>query len=136
MSRIIRTVSLSPQADEIAAKKSNFSAWVRNKLLEENSKVEYRHITPEIFLQKGICNPSSKIRCGLCYPYGKPMNEDVRLYNTGHINKETLQDRTKNHYGGVIEITETKIQENEPSAPPMRERKYLRRALKYIWSFI
>tara|TARA_R110002012_G_scaffold225136_1_gene397123 strand:+ start:1716 stop:2135 length:420 start_codon:yes stop_codon:yes gene_type:complete len=139
MSRIIKTISLDKESDEIASKKKNFSAWVRKQLKEESSLVEYNHITRSIFEQKGICNPSSTPRCGICYPYGKPTTKDIRNYNLGLISPDELKLLTKNHYDGVIPIPKTTINDYEPLDPPMRkqkERKYLRRALKYIWSFI
>ena len=81
MSRIIRTVSLDKESDEIAGTKSNFSSWVRTQLKEESSKVNFKHVTKSIFEKRGICNPSASPRCGICYPYGKPMIEDIRRYN-------------------------------------------------------
>ena len=60
-----------------------------------------------------------------------------------NISEDKIPDElkllTKNHYDGVIPIPKTTINDYEPLDPPMRkqkERKYLRRALKYIWSFI
>lgn len=136
MSRIIRTVSLDKKSDELAAKKSNFSAWVRKTLQEEASKVQYYHTNQTLFLDRGICNPSNTPRCGICFPHGKPKTADIQQFNQGIITAEELQDRTKNLYDGVIEIIEPKNEEHEAFTPPVRERKYLRRALKYIWSFI
>ena len=107
MSRIIKTISLDKESDEIASKKKNFSAWVRKQLKEESSLVEYNH--------------TEKVE-GLRY-----------------VSPDELKLLTKNHYDGVIPIPKTTINDYEPLDPPMRkqkERKYLRRALKYIWSFI
>lgn len=136
MSRIIRTVSLSKKTDELASKKSNFSAWVREQLILDHQNVSMIHVTKKIFEEKGICNPFADPYCGICYPYGKPKAEDGRLYNSGHLDKETLQDRTKNHYDGVIPKIESKDPEKELQPPPKRERKYLRRLIKYLIEWI
>jgi len=136
MSRIIRTVSLDKESDEIAGKKKNFSAWVRKTLKEEASYVEYHHVTRAIFEEKGICNPSASPRCGICFPYGQPDTKDIRNYNQGLISAHQLQNITKKRYDGVIPIEIPKILEKVPLTPHKRERKYIRRSLKWIWSFI
>jgi|TARA_B100001059_G_C17715793_1_gene517905 hypothetical protein len=136
MSRIIRTVSLDPKSDELASKKSNFSAWVRKSLQEEASKVQYYHINETLFLERGICNPTASPRCGLCFPYGKPKLEDSKLFNQGIISKDELQNRTKNLYDGVIPIIEETPDEKEHLTPPKPERKYLRRLVKWLIEWI
>ena len=136
MSRIIKTVSLDKESDEIASGISNFSKWVRNKLKEEKQQLSSTHTNLELFKKQGICNPSNIPRCLICYPYGKPNSEKIKRFNQGYISKEELQELTKIQYNGVIENIEPTIIEDEPLDPPVRERKYLRRALKYIWSFI
>lgn len=136
MSRIIRTVSLDTKSDELAAKKSNFSAWVRNTLKEEASKVQYYHVDKTLFLDRGICNPGSTPRCGLCFPYGKPKPQDSKLYNQGFISAEELQQRTKDLYGGVIEDIENKEEKLLPLPPPKREKKYVRRLIKWLIEWI
>jgi len=136
MSRIIRTVSLDKKSDELAAKKSNFSSWVRNSLQEEASKVQYYHVNESLFLDRGLCNPGATPRCGLCFPYGKPKASDSRLYNQSIISAEDLQERTKNLYDGIIEIIEPEDIGHEPLSPPKKERKYLRRLIRYLIEWI
>ncbi len=136
MSRIIKTVSLDKESDEIASKISNFSKWVRNKLKEENQSLSHTHTNIELFKKTGLCNALNLPRCTICYPYGKPSLENIKKWNQGYIDKEELSELTKIQYDGVIEIIEPKNEEDKPITPPMRERKYIRRSLKWIWSFI
>jgi len=136
LSRIIRTVSLDKQSDELAAKKSNFSYWVRKTLKEEASKVQYYHTNKTLFLNRGLCNPGSTPRCGLCFPYGKPKDQDIKQYNQGIISAEELQHRTKILYEGVIEIIDPPKTKEESLTPPKPERKYLRRLIKYLIEWI
>lgn len=136
MSRIIKTVSLDKESDEIASGISNFSKWVRNKLKEEKQQLSSTHTNLELFKKTGLCSPHNLPRCTICYAHGKPSLENIKKFNQGYIDKEELLELTKIQYDGIIEIIKPTIIEHEPLDPPMRERKYLRRALKYIWSFI
>ena len=146
MSRIIKTVSLDPESDEIASRKKNFSAWVRKALKEEASLVDYRHVTRAIFEKRGICNPSASPRCGICYPYGKPDIKLIQKYNNEistisgisdlSLAAANLQKATMDQYGGIMPVIETKIDEKVPLAPPMREKKYIRRLIRFIISYI
>ena len=136
MSRIIKTVSLDKESDEIASGISNFSKWVRNKLKEEKQQLSETHTNVELYRNTGLCSPYNLPRCIICFPYGKPSQENIKKYNMGYIDKQELEEKTKIQYGGAIEIIKPTIIEDEPLPPIVRERKYLRRALKYIWSFI
>ncbi len=139
MSRIIKTVSLDKESDEIASGISNFSKWVRNKLKEHAQTISLVHTNEELYLKQGICNPLNNPRCSICYPHGVPAIENIRLFNSGKISKETLQELTKNQYDGIIEKPKPIINESEPLDPPMsdkKERRYIRRSLKWIWTFI
>ena len=137
MSRIIKTVSLDRKSDEIASKKPNFSRWVRDKLVEEDIEISESHVTLSLFKDKGICNPSASPRCIICYPHGRPEMRDIRAYNANIISKEELQRRTEmkvkpNDYVKAI----TGSFELDVKEPVLRERKYLRRAIKWVWAFI
>jgi len=144
MSRIIRTVSLDKHADELAAKKSNFSAWVRKALEEDYQNVSLIHVTKSIYEINGICNPTASPRCTICYPYGKPSMELIRKYNSekgvngiGIIEaRENLLRDTKKHYDGVIVDIKPVIEEKVPLPPPKREKKYVRRFLKWLIEWI
>ncbi len=130
MSRIIRTVSLDKHADELASKKSNFSAWVRKALEEDYQNVSLIHVTKAIYEKDGICNPTASPRCTICYPYGKPTMQLIRKYNSEKgihgigltLARENLLKDTKNHYDGVIPIIQETPEEKAP-LPPLRERK-------------
>ena len=95
LSRIIRTVSLDKSSDEIAAKKPNFSKWVRDQLKLQDVEYQNSHVTLTMFREKGICNPTASPRCNICFPHGRPAREDVREYNMGHISSDELQEITK-----------------------------------------
>ena len=144
MSRIIRTVSLDKHSDELAGKKSNFSAWVRKALEEDYQNVSLIHVTKAIFEKDGICNPTASPRCTICYPYGKPTMQLIRKYNSEKgihgigltLARENLLKDTKSHYDGVIPIIQETLQEKEPLPPPKREKKYVRRFLKWLIEWI
>jgi len=118
-------------------------------LIEESSRVDYRHVTRSIYEKNGICNPSASPRCGICFPYGKPDIKLIKKYNSdiSMMNEDRnlqlaatdLQKATKEQYEGVMPDIKPTIDEQSPSPPPMtsvKERKYIRRLLKAIWSFI
>ena len=49
MSRIIKTVSLDKESDDIASEISNFSKWVRNKLKEEKQQLSKNHTNVDLY---------------------------------------------------------------------------------------
>lgn len=136
MSRIIRTVSLDRETDELAATKPNFSGWVREQLKIDSQKVSLIHVTKSMFKSRGICNPSASPRCSICFPHGKPPRSKIREWNTSHLGNEWLQNETKKHYEGITADTVVTKDKDEPFTPPLRQRKYVRRALKWVINFI
>ena len=142
MSRIIRTVSLDQESDKLAAKKPNFSKWVREQLKLQDQSFLNSHVTVSLFREKGICNPSASPRCNICFPHGRPAREDIREFNTGTITSQELQEITKKKFVSIKSsetLAITRSEEfgiKEPLTPPLRERKYLRRFLKAVWSWI
>ena len=150
MSRLIRTVSLDRLSDELAQSKPNFSKWVRDSLKHDNLQRTHIHATLSIFKERGICNPSASPRCGLCYPVCRPPASAIREYNWG-IGARTEEEQagaigellaaaTKNHES--IDLASnpskdgSKKQEKEPLPPVLRERKYLRRGIKWLIDWI
>ena len=143
MSRIIRTVSLDQKSDEIAAKKPNFSRWVREQLISQDESVQNSHVTLSVFREKGICNPSASPRCNICFPHGRPEMVDIREYNKRQITSTELQEITKKKWTSINQSKTLAISKREefgkeepPKLENISKRKYLRRTLKYIWSFI
>tara|TARA_R110000782_G_scaffold34477_1_gene82331 strand:- start:1984 stop:2400 length:417 start_codon:yes stop_codon:yes gene_type:complete len=138
MSRIIRTVSLNSETDALAAKKANFSAWVRQQLIGEDIISTNSHSTPVLFAQRGLCNPSAKPRCGLCFPFGNCTPDDIKSYNKGLISGSDLQSLTRAFYGDIIQPGQSMLDIviKEPSTPPQRERKYVRRLVKWLIEWI
>ena len=138
MSRIIRTVSLNSETDALAGAKGNFSAWVRQQLIGEEIISTNSHSTPVLFAKRGLCNPSAKPRCGLCFAYGNCTPEDIKSYNKGLISGEDLQILTRSFYGDIIQPGQAMldIAIKEPQTPPKRERKYIRRLVKWLIEWI
>lgn len=143
MSRIIKTVSLDESSDKLASKIPNFSKWVRDQLKLQDESFQNSHVTLTMFREKGICNPSASPRCNICFPHGRPIPSDIREYNLGRITSSELQDITKKKFSSQSldknlnkEKTQTNIEDISIQKTGKKERKYLRRTLRYIWSFI
>ena len=110
--------------------------WYFEPNKEEKQQLSKTHTNVELFKNTGLCSPHNLPRCLMCFPHGKPSQDNIKKFNTGYIDKEELLELTKIQYDGIIEIIKPTIIEDEPLDPIVKERKYLRRALKYIWSFI
>ena len=145
MSRIIRTVSLDKLSDELAGAKPNFSLWVRENLKRDNQERTQIHATLSIFKARGLCNPSASPRCGLCFPHTRPPASAIREYNEGinHRDDESQEVAIREIQRAAFEFNENldpgsdpKNDESEPLPPVLRERKYLRRAVKWVINFI
>tara|TARA_R110000751_G_scaffold87347_1_gene173191 strand:+ start:127 stop:564 length:438 start_codon:yes stop_codon:yes gene_type:complete len=145
MSRIIRTVSLDKLSDELAGAKPNFSLWVRDNLKRDNQERTQIHATLSIFKARGLCNPSASPRCGLCFPHTRPPASAIREYNEGinHRDDEAQKHAITKVQFAAFEFNENldpgsdpKNDESEPLPPVLRERKYLRRAIKWAINFI
>lgn len=134
--RMIKTISLDPHTYQLASKKPNFSAWVRELLIKDEQALTHTHATLAIFKEKGLCNPVASPRCGICFPWGNPDRLDIRNYNIGNITAEQLQMKTKELHKETLQLQMIKIEEKEALAPVVKERKYIRRLLKAIWQFI
>jgi len=142
MSRIIKTVSLDESSDELASKIPNFSKWVRNQLKLQDESFQNSHVTLGVYRKKGICNPSASPRCNICFPHGRPQITDIKDFNTGRISSEQLQEITKKKCNSLNQSKTLAISKKiefgkeESTEKTISERKYLRRTLRYIWSFI
>jgi len=148
MSRIIRTVSLDKLSDELAGNKPNFSLWVRENLKRDNQERTQIHATLSIFKARGLCNPSASPRCGLCFPHTRPPASAIREYNEGINQRDTGAQEVaiKEIQRAAFEFHEglgkdsvalhLRNDEKEPLPPVLRERKYLRRAIKWVINFI
>jgi len=143
MSRIIKTVSLDESSDKLASKIPNFSKWVRNQLKLQDESFQNSHVTLGVYREKGICNPSASPRCNICFPHGRPILSDIREYNLGRISSSELQDITKKK--SLSQSSKEDLKKENPQTntedigilnKSKKERKYLRRTLRYIWSFI
>tara|TARA_R110000824_G_C15189532_1_gene674578 strand:- start:530 stop:958 length:429 start_codon:yes stop_codon:yes gene_type:complete len=142
MSRIIKTVSLDESSDKLASKIPNFSKWVRDQLKLQDESFQNSHVTLTQFREKGICNPNASPRCNICFPHGRPQLTDIKDYNTGRISSEELQEITKKKFSSVNQSKTLAISKKIESGKgdnielTIPKRKYLRRTLRYIWSFI
>tara|TARA_R110002051_G_scaffold64067_1_gene116630 strand:+ start:851 stop:1297 length:447 start_codon:yes stop_codon:yes gene_type:complete len=148
LSRIIRTISLDKLSDELAGNKSNFSKWVRDALKADNNERTHTHATLSIFRARGLCNPSASPRCGLCFPHARPPVSAIREYNEGINQRDdesqevairAVQRAAFEFHESLGESAGAEIVRNdkkEPLPPHLRERKYLRRAVKWVINFI
>jgi len=143
MPKIVRSVSLDQQTDLLAQEKSNFSKWVRDQLLSETiyaRKCFYPLDTNNVKETNdlGICNGMAKPRCVKCYPIASTTRDQWIAYRASNMTADQFRDHIAFDYEDEPNNIElyAKEEKKEPSTPPMRERKYLRRSLKYIWSFI
>jgi hypothetical protein len=148
LSRIIRTISLDKLSDELAGNKSNFSKWVRDALKADNNERTHTHATLSIFRARGLCNPSASPRCGLCFPHTRPPAGAIREYNMGISSRDDesqevaireIQRAAFEFHESLEESAGAEIvrnDEKEPLPPHLRERKYVRRALKWVINFI
>jgi len=154
MSRIIRTVSLDKLSDELAGAKPNFSLWVRDNLKRDNREKTQIHATLSIFKARGLCNPSASPRCGLCFPHTRPPASAIREYNEGinHRDDESQEVAIREIQRAAFDFHESledsvvledlsgrlylRNDEHEPLPPALRERKYLRRAVKWLIDWI
>lgn len=148
MSRIIRTVSLDKLSDELAGAKPNFSLWVRDNLKRDNQERTQIHATLSIFKARGLCNPSAAPRCGLCFPVCRPPASAIREYNAG-INQrdyerqlvaiDEIQRAAIKFDDSIIKLGSGELpknHKNKPLPPVLRERKYLRRGIKWLIDWI
>ncbi len=164
--KIVKSISLDERTAPIAENKSNFSAWVREKLLEDiefqipctfyplhhtdsmtgkqlfiTIKDEKGSVKKEPKITREICNGVRKPTCSVCYPEGAPDGKDWRLYASQQIDKTELLARASSRWKWRTDAIRAnqlgKEREKTASTPPIvREKKYVRRLLKWIWSYI
>lgn len=165
MPKIVKSISLDERTAPIAEEKPNFSAWVREQLLneisytipciyfevhhldragkqiyddyytEEGQKLKRKRITKE------ICNGMKKPHCSICYPEGPPEGEDWRLYTRRQIDRAELLERASKRWewrtNAINDQSDLKKLENDPQSRGSKpKRAYVRRLFVFIWSFI
>jgi len=163
--KIVKSISLDERTAPIANEKANFSAWVREQLLneisytipctfftvyhldrggkqifdeyytEEGQKLKRKRITKE------ICNGMKKPHCSVCYPEGPPEGSDWIQYTRRQIDREELLERASKRWEWRTNaIANNEGSKNLEKVPPMGgmkpERAYVRRLFFFIWSFI
>ena len=163
--KIVKSISLDERTAPIADEKSNFSAWVREQLLNEISytipctffdvhhfdrrgkqiyddyytetgeKLKRKRITSE------ICNGMKKPHCTVCYPEGPPDQDAWRLYTKREIDRAELLERASDRWKWRTDaIAKQHNSKNQEKVPPMGgvkpKRAYVRRLLTWIWSYI
>lgn len=165
MTKIVKSISLDERTAPIASEKDNFSAWVREQLLNEISYTipctffEVRHfdrrgkqIYDDYYSESGeklkrmritseICNAMRKPTCTVCYPEGPPEAEDWLLYTRREIDREELLRRASKRWSwrtdALAKQEDPKNTENTPQMGGEKpQRAYVRRLLTFIWSFI
>ena len=165
MTKIVKSISLDERTAPIASEKENFSAWVREQLLNEiaytipcnfftvhhydrkgkqiydqyytetGEKLKRKRVTSE------ICNGMKKPTCTVCYPEGAPDGKDWLLYTQRQIDREELLSRASERWrwrtDALAKQENSKNQENTPQMGGDKpKRAYVRRLLVWIWSFI
>ena len=160
MTKVVKSISLDEQTAPLANEKSNFSAWVRQQLLDEiqytipcvyfKVKIPGKKVWNETFEKWGkepdkeieeICNGQKKTSCKKCFPHGPPEREDWLAYANGRITGKELLSRAENTWkwrtDQIEKNKDSKNQEKEAFTPHLRQRKaYVRRLLSWIWSYI
>jgi len=139
MAKIVRSISLDPQTEELAQEKSNFSKWVRQQLLNETIYARKCFFpTNDLGESLDICNGMAKPRCTTCYPVAAPSRSEWLLFRTSIQTPQELRDliASKHEDLPIRHKINAESSKDEASTPHLRERKYLRRAIKLIWSFI
>ena len=82
MARIIKSVSLDPRTAMIASRMGNFSAFVRECLIQydDHYSENTNHSQDEEFRTGGLCNGRLSPHCRVCYPHGPPGREAWLAY--------------------------------------------------------
>jgi len=94
----IRSISLCDESYEEAKKIGNLSKFVRTQLLKDKHQREGVHTgsrkaDPEGLLCNAMLNPT----CSVCWPYGRPQQEDwVHYVNIMRIPKEDRKEEDQN----------------------------------------
>lgn len=157
MAKIVKSISLDAETIPLAEAKDNFSAWVRGQLYNEillqkecifftASKWD-KVWNPELnkydetrLEKEEICNGMRPIRCPTCYPEGKPTSEDWLAYTRFEIDLEELLQRTHDRYEAIAAVNDpapSKNGKDGANTPPLKgQKKYVRRLLWWIWSYI
>tara|TARA_B100000029_G_scaffold469127_1_gene506742 strand:- start:724 stop:1131 length:408 start_codon:yes stop_codon:yes gene_type:complete len=135
MTKVVKSISLDEQTSILASSKNNFSAWVREQLL-----AEVAHTIPCSYFSDihQICNGMRKPHCITCYPEGPPTREDWLAFVSEEITQEELQEKALETWSWRTQLkTEPKNVEDAPQPLGVeREKKYLRRLIWWIWSYI
>lgn len=154
MSKIVKSISLDARTAPIAASKDNFSKWVREQLLSEIAyslpcsffpMVRRDHEGKVLEEKEEVCNGHKTPTCEKCWPNGKPNQEDWLDYARWIIDLEELHERTDAEWKWRTDLRAQKKEraapskkvENDPNTPHSRQQKrYVRRLIWWIWSYI
>lgn len=149
--KVVKSISLNEETAPLANSKVNFSAWVRKKLLDEESV--RRRKSPEVFDENshvafreslGVCWPfHSSGCCPNCWPDGPPTEADWRKFmhpeDFGGFNREFEKPPLPGGQGWLSDEEEAILlaskDENASNTPPLR-RRYVRRTLAWLWEWI
>lgn len=138
MTKIVKSISLDEDTIHLANAKPNFSQWVREQLYHEimrNKECSYAirqewdRLGQVVRYDEEVCN-GLRVgpRCVKCWPKGKPSKEDWQQYSKFVIDLPELQSRTSARW--------LEIEDAQPQDIKKPERKYLRRLLAFLWSWV
>ena len=148
--KVVKSISLDETTAPLANAKINFSAWVRQKLLDEVATTRRKapgtpdHIQPTRAKSGQLCWPfHSDGCCHLCWPDGPPTEADYSSWvasgtYTMH-EAPKIQDDPPEGQGWLSDEEEALLlasqEQNDPSTPPLR-RRYVRRFLSWCWEWV
>jgi len=138
LTKVVKSISLDQETAKLANAKSNFSEWVRIQLLteihlERDCIFFTRQITDKknkLITESHFCNGMSKMPCPKCWPNGAPRREDWLRYSKFEISPEDLVATTNELYSAIEKANP------EPVIEIRIEKRYVRRFLKWLWSYI
>tara|TARA_B100000902_G_C27306527_1_gene915829 strand:- start:374 stop:841 length:468 start_codon:yes stop_codon:yes gene_type:complete len=138
LTKVVKSISLDEETAKLANAKSNFSEWVRIQLLTEiHLERDCVFFTRQIMNKKNkliteshFCNGMSKMPCVKCWPQGAPRREDWLRYTKFEISAEDLVATTSELYQAIEKANP------EPIIEIRIEKRYVRRFLKWLWSYI
>jgi hypothetical protein len=137
LTKIVKSISLDEDTIHLANAKTNFSQWVREQLYSEITRnkecsfairQEWDHLGQVVRKDEEVCN-GLRVgpRCMKCWPVGKPSKEDWQQYVKFVIDLGELKQRTLERWNEIEESNQI---------PQVKERKYLRRLLAFLWSWV
>lgn len=156
--KVVKSISLNEQTAPLAAGKINFSAWVRQALLDEANLARRKstvpvtsHVQPTRAEGGQLCWPfHGDGCCHLCWPDGPPTEKEYSDWIASgteilspdmaeRFPQARARDEPPKGQGWLSDEEAALLLapegENDPQTPPLR-RRYVRRFLAWAWEWI